>query len=83
MVDSKQQFSSVNQDATLYGTFANIDQCSKIRDLKICNNLNILNKVETDSSLFNLLTNNLDAASKTCRYRIQNAEFYAVRLSDK
>ena len=84
LVDSKEKYLAVNQDSTLYTVLDDLEKCESMRDVNICNDVNILHKAgSSQNCLFNLFTNNLEGAAKTCQYRIQNAQNFAVRLSDK
>jgi len=79
-----EEFLAVNNDLTLYTNMESVDQCSSMRDIKVCNNLNILKKVGTNGGcLVDLFMNNLEAAKTSCTYRIRHPTEFAVRLSNE
>ena len=86
LVDTKFSYLAVNEDNTLYAVLKSLDECEIMRETIICTHINILHKVGgvgKQECLFDLFSNDLEKAAKSCVYRIGRPQNFAVRLSDQ
>ena len=83
LVDNERSYLSINEEATLFATFNDLDECIQMRDVYVCNHLTILYKSGSGKyCLFDLFNNHFNSADKTCNYRVRPSSELAVRLSD-
>ena len=61
-----------------------INLCSSMRDIKICNDVNILKNVgKNGGCLVDLFMNNIEDAKTSCTYMIRYPKEFSVRLTNE
>ena len=54
LVDSKEKYLAVNQDSTLYTVLDDLEKCETMRDVNICNDINILHKAGSSQIAYSI-----------------------------
>ena len=87
MIDGdEQEFIAIGAMGTLYAIMKNLDDCTSIRDIKICQKMTtILKKVGTSEPdcLLNLFIRNYEQAKAVCNYRLRKPTEFAIRLNNE
>ena len=87
MIDGDdQELIAIGSMGTLYAIMKNLDDCTSIRDIKICQKMTtILKKVgiSEPDCLLNLFIGNYEQAKVSCNYHLRKPTEFAVRLNNE
>ena len=79
-IENEDKYLAINSEATMFTTLPDLRQCTAMRDMYLCNKVNLLQKANSQSCLFNLFSKN-GKSRESCTYKVLKIKSYGVRLS--
>ena len=80
-IESEDKYLAVNSETTMFTTLTDLRKCNGMRDTYLCNYVNLLQKANAESCLFNLFSKN-GKSREVCSNKVLKVKSYGIRLSN-
>ena len=79
-IENEYKYLAINSEATMFTTLPDLRQCTAMRAIYLCDEVNLLQKANYQSCLFNLFSKN-GKSRESCAYKVLKIKSYGLRLS--
>ena len=79
-IENEDKYLAINSEAAMFTTLPDLRQCTAMRDIYLCDKVNLLQKANSQSCLFNLFSKN-GKSRESCAYKVLKIKSYRVGLS--